>query len=68
MLKPGYWVGVQLDEPLGLNNGTIKGTQLFECGENFGSMVRGKNCIVGEFPELNLLDMDSDDDDEEEEI
>ena len=68
VLKPGYWVGVQLDEPLGLNNGTIKGTQLFECGENFGSMVRGKNCIVGEFPELNLLDMDSDDDEEEEEI
>lgn len=65
VLKLGYWVGVQLDEPLGMNNGTIKGRQLFECGENFGSMVRGKNCVVGDFPEVDLLDMDSNEEDDE---
>ncbi len=61
-LKPGYWVGVKLDEPLGMNNGTVKGIQLFECGENYGSMVRGKNCTVGDFPDLFSLE------DEDEEI
>jgi tubulin-specific chaperone B len=62
-LKPGYWVGVKLDEPLGMNNGTIKGMKLFECGENHGSMCRGKNVTVGDFPDM--FDMNSD---EEEEI
>ena len=62
-LKAGYWVGVKLDEPLGMNNGTIKGVQLFECGDNYGSMCRGKNVTVGDFPDLFSLDSD-----EEEEI
>jgi len=62
-LKAGHWVGVKLDEPLGMNNGTVKGVQLFECGENYGAMVRGKNCTVGDFPDLFSLDSD-----EEEEI
>ena len=59
-LKAGYWVGVKLDEPLGMNNGTVKGVKLFECGENFGAMVRGKNCTVGDFPDLFGLETDSD--------
>lgn len=64
VLKAGYWVGIQLDEPLGMNNGTIKGEKLFECDENHGSMCRGKNVTVGDFPEVDF--MASDDEDEEE--
>jgi len=63
-LKAGPWVGVQLDEPLGSNNGTIKGLSFFECGENFGAFCRGKNVVVGDFPVKDL--MDSDEDEEEE--
>jgi tubulin-folding cofactor B len=59
-LKGGYWVGVKLDEPLGMNNGTVKGQVLFECGENYGSIVRGKNVQVGDFPDAFNLDTDSD--------
>jgi tubulin-folding cofactor B len=59
-LKAGHWVGVKLDEPLGMNDGSVKGVKLFECGENYGAMVRGKNCTVGDFPDMFSLDSDSD--------
>ena len=28
-LAPGYWIGVQLDEPTGDSNGKVKGKQYF---------------------------------------
>ncbi|THD28696.1 CAP-Gly domain-containing linker protein 3 [Fasciola hepatica] len=32
----GVWVGVELDEPLGRNNGTVAGVQYFSCAANYG--------------------------------
>mmetsp|Transcript_24670 Transcript_24670/g.36350 ORF Transcript_24670/g.36350 Transcript_24670/m.36350 type:complete len:290 (+) Transcript_24670:72-941(+) len=61
-LSEGYWVGVKFDEPCGLTNGTVKGVRYFDCEENYGSFVRGKNVTVGDFPERDLLDSDSEDD------
>lgn len=61
ILQEGYWVGVKFDEPLGRNNGTVKGKQFFECMDKFGSFVRPKNVTVGDYPEIDLLD-DSDED------
>lgn len=61
VLKAGYWVGVHLDEPLGMNNGTVKGEVLFECPESHGSLCRGKNVSMGDFPEVDpFADLDSD--------
>jgi tubulin-specific chaperone B len=51
-------VGIRLDEPSGLNDGTAKGVRIFECEEGFGSFVRGKNVTVGDFPERDLMDSD----------
>lgn len=56
-----YWVGVELDEPLGKNDGTIHGTRYFTAKPNHGSLVKPANVEVGDFPELDLF---ADDDEE----
>ena len=52
VLPLGWWVGVEYDEPLGKNNGTVKGVTFFTCAENFGAMVRPDKVTVGDFPPL----------------
>ena len=39
-LPAGTWVGVIYDEPLGKNDGTIKGKRYFKCKPNHGHLVR----------------------------
>ncbi|GES86297.1 dynactin 1 [Rhizophagus clarus] len=36
----GKWVGVELDEPSGKNNGSVKGKHYFDCKTNHGVFVR----------------------------
>lgn len=40
-LKPGWWLGVELDEAVGRNDGAVRdGPRLFECAASHGSFVR----------------------------
>src|ERR1700761_7526327 len=38
--KEGEWIGVELDEPVGKNNGSVGGTEYFQCPDNHGMFMR----------------------------
>ena len=49
---------MQFDEPLGHNDGTVKGVKIFDCAEGYGAFVRGNKVAVGDFPEVDLFGSD----------
>ena len=49
-LKPGYWIGVEFDEPVGKGDGTVKGRKFFECRPQYGGFLRPEQVTVGDFP------------------
>lgn len=50
-LGPGFWVGIQYDEPLGKHDGMVKGVRYFECPALHGAIVRPDKVKVGDYPE-----------------
>ncbi len=57
-------MGVRYDEPVGKSDGTVKGKCFFDAPPMRGGFVRGKNILVGYYPERGL----DDDDESEDEI
>ncbi|XP_004514584.1 tubulin-folding cofactor B isoform X2 [Cicer arietinum] len=57
-LGPGFWVGVQYDEPLGKHDGMVKGVRYFQCPPSHGGMIRPDKVKVGDYPERDPFEED----------
>ena len=48
--KKGMWVGMRLDTPVGLNNGTVGGVSYFSCKEKHGLFSRAGRITITKLP------------------
>ena len=60
-LPGGSWVGVEYDEPVGKNDGTVEGTRYFSCLAGYGGFVRPSLVSPGDFPPSDAISFSDND-------
>ncbi len=55
LFAPGKWIGIELDDTKGKNNGVIQGKAYFQCPENHGLMVRQNQVQVARIASYRRL-------------
>ncbi|EGG06974.1 uncharacterized protein MELLADRAFT_35886 [Melampsora larici-populina 98AG31] len=48
-----FWVGIELDEPDGKNDGSVMGVRYFSCQASHGTFVQPERVTIGDFPTLD---------------
>ncbi|WFD20826.1 hypothetical protein MCAP1_003080 [Malassezia caprae] len=51
---PGVWIGVELDEPVGKNDGSVQGVRYFATRMRHGTFIRPAHVRVGDFAEEDI--------------
>ena len=46
----GKWVGIELSEPVGKNDGSVKGVAYFSCAPNYGVFVKSSQVKIVQDP------------------
>lgn len=57
-LGQGFYVGIQLDEPYGISDGSCKGVQYFQCPVKYALFIRPSKIVTGDFPEIDFDELD----------
>jgi len=51
-------IGIDNDEPVGKNDGSISGQRYFDCKPHHGSFVRPDRVEIGDYPVVNEFEED----------
>jgi dynactin 1 len=55
--SPGKWIGVELSEPVGKNDGSVQGVAYFSCQMNYGVFVKPSQVKVVNPPSSSIVSL-----------